>query len=222
MSVLPETEATQAAAKSHWPITCPDTGETCHSYDDYLKSQHWALRRAAFLVAQGSDACTVCGRRPASVHHKTYVRIGKEEDGDMGLLCARHHRTVHRLDDRRISAPQHSSALGVLSLMRVVRESRVPSTQKLMLFVILGHCDNESLAASMFHPTIARECGLSTKIVGVHIAGLARCGVISAHRDLDRGQPGRRPTRIVVLNPDKWNLGSDVGTTAKLRKDVGV
>jgi hypothetical protein len=63
-------------------------------YREYLKSACWRNRRKAKL-AQVS-ACERCEREEfLVVHHKTYLRIGKELDADLEVLCKWCHNEHH-------------------------------------------------------------------------------------------------------------------------------
>lgn len=61
----------------------------------YLKSDHWrAVRKRALERACGR--CQVCNAASKlDVHHRTYERLGKEEDGDLTVLCRDCHDLFH-------------------------------------------------------------------------------------------------------------------------------
>lgn len=64
---------------------------TFATYDDYLTSQQWRIRRQALFDRRGR-ACEVCGKKkPIEVHHLTYARIFHEDDADLLVLCYYHH-----------------------------------------------------------------------------------------------------------------------------------
>lgn len=67
------------------------------TYEDYLESPWWqgcrerALERAGFR-------CERCGQgAPLNVHHRTYVRLGRELPEDLEVLCRGCHREEHGL-----------------------------------------------------------------------------------------------------------------------------
>ena len=53
-------------------------------YEEYLRSAHWRRRRTEKLEGAGRR-CELCGasRAPLDVHHRTYERMGEEQDGDL-------------------------------------------------------------------------------------------------------------------------------------------
>ena len=66
-------------------------------YEAYLASGVWAQRRSVIL-ARASGLCECCEHYPASeVHHKTYERIGHENDADLMAVCGFCHGLLHGL-----------------------------------------------------------------------------------------------------------------------------
>lgn len=64
-------------------------------YWEYLRSWAWRVLRARVLVRDG-ERCTRCtAKRPLTVHHLTYDRVGREELSDLVTLCWRCHRLQH-------------------------------------------------------------------------------------------------------------------------------
>lgn len=65
------------------------------SYREYLKSDHWARRRAEALLRFGNK-CALCGSaEELNVHHNTYERLGREAPTDLVVLCREHHEKFH-------------------------------------------------------------------------------------------------------------------------------
>lgn len=68
---------------------------------DYLKSPKWAAMRARVIFRDGGVCQADWGngkcqsRREIEVHHKTYVRFGCENMGDLVTLCHDCHERVH-------------------------------------------------------------------------------------------------------------------------------
>jgi hypothetical protein len=61
----------------------------------YLRSDHWQEVRKAALERAGRR-CQVCnGDKQLDVHHRTYERKGREEPGDVTVLCRKCHETFH-------------------------------------------------------------------------------------------------------------------------------
>jgi DNA-directed RNA polymerase subunit RPC12/RpoP len=73
------------------------------SYSAYLKSAAWKKFKASIFSTRG-HRCERCGfdRMMLHLHHKTYVRLGREQPEDVKILCV----SCHDLEDneRRISA----------------------------------------------------------------------------------------------------------------------
>lgn len=84
-------------------------------YEAYLRSPEWQARRRAALARAG-HRCQVCNATAQlQVHHRTYERRGREEPGDLTVLCdgchGRHHsaarrsRPAPRPEPARVGAP---------------------------------------------------------------------------------------------------------------------
>lgn len=68
-------------------------------YSTYLRSDAWRELRARVIRRAGA-ACEQCGRgflTPLDVHHRTYRRIGAEQEADLLALC----RACHAQADKR-------------------------------------------------------------------------------------------------------------------------
>lgn len=64
-------------------------------YDIYLKTDHWQQVRDEALERAG-HRCQMCNKADSlQVHHRTYENRGKEQPGDMTVLCRDCHRTFH-------------------------------------------------------------------------------------------------------------------------------
>ena len=76
---------------------CTDTGEVCYSYQDYLRSEHWANLKRRYRHSKLEKCCFVCGAtdRPIEFHHRTYKRIGAEWLQDIVPLCRGCHELTH-------------------------------------------------------------------------------------------------------------------------------
>lgn len=65
------------------------------SYQQYLNSELWAANKRALQL---THRCWICGsRRALHTHHRSYQNLGREQPGDLLILCAAHHRGLHRL-----------------------------------------------------------------------------------------------------------------------------
>jgi hypothetical protein len=65
-------------------------------YEFYLHSALWRGRRRLW-IAQTHGRCEDCGRRrrPLTIHHTTYQRLGHERRGDVQVLCWECHQARH-------------------------------------------------------------------------------------------------------------------------------
>lgn len=65
-------------------------------YEHYLLSDAWANKRREAFKEYGM-ACMACKKAVnLHVHHATYKRFGKENLGDLRILCGACHDTLHR------------------------------------------------------------------------------------------------------------------------------
>ena len=66
-------------------------------YRAYLASPEWAAKRKHTLETQGRY-CRGCGtQRHLQVHHRSYDNLGREQEGDLVVLCTICHQGVHAL-----------------------------------------------------------------------------------------------------------------------------
>lgn len=71
------------------------------TYHEYLQSPEWKATRNAAIERAG-HACQFCrSTNRLEVHHNTYERIGREEPGDLVVLCHECHSTLHGVQDGR-------------------------------------------------------------------------------------------------------------------------
>lgn len=64
-------------------------------YKDYLQTEHWKATRMAMLK-RANFRCQLCNTQgQLHVHHRTYIRRGEENYGDLIVLCATCHQTFH-------------------------------------------------------------------------------------------------------------------------------
>ena len=60
-------------------------------YSKYLRSPVWSAFRARIIAKR--KQCAKCGaKRNFRLHHLNYLRVGKELESDVELLCVRCHR----------------------------------------------------------------------------------------------------------------------------------
>lgn len=67
-----------------------------HWYDEYLSTEHWqSVRRRA--LERAAHRCQTCNSpENLAVHHRTYARIGNEDEADLTVLCRTCHGLFHR------------------------------------------------------------------------------------------------------------------------------
>lgn len=64
-------------------------------YSLYLQSPEW--REKANKEKEKNPNCSLCNRKgELHVHHRTYVRCGQEQDGDLIVLCSDCHNIFHK------------------------------------------------------------------------------------------------------------------------------
>ena len=65
-------------------------------YREYLQSPEWK-ERAVLARQRAGYRCQVCNAANVqlNVHHRTYERLGNEEDGDLTVLCQPCHQIFH-------------------------------------------------------------------------------------------------------------------------------
>ncbi len=66
-------------------------------YKQYLNTYHWRITRVAKLSDVGFR-CQLCYVRDKSlhVHHRTYLRLGREKPMDLTVLCKECHTLFHK------------------------------------------------------------------------------------------------------------------------------
>ena len=77
----------------HYFLKTLDQGDTNGTYDAYLKSAVWKVKRDKVIQRDGGQC--VCGAQAIVVHHKTYDNIGKEPLSDLVMVCKECHKRVH-------------------------------------------------------------------------------------------------------------------------------
>lgn len=73
--------------------------ETPHAqmtYSEYLRSDHWREQREDALY-RAENRCQICySPDRLQVHHRTYIRLGREKPRDLTVLCENCHRRHHQ------------------------------------------------------------------------------------------------------------------------------
>jgi len=63
-------------------------------YSVYIQSVEWQVKSS--LERTKNPNCSLCNRKGVlHVHHRTYVRLGEEKDGDLIVLCSDCHELFH-------------------------------------------------------------------------------------------------------------------------------
>ena len=66
------------------------------SYDEFLKSEWWVMKREAIFEAKGKK-CEICGSKYGiEIHHKTYEHLGNEPLKDIMVVCHACHLKLHK------------------------------------------------------------------------------------------------------------------------------
>lgn len=85
----------------NFPIFCPDTGEKCNTYGEYLKSKHWEIIKERFynkkILNNERIICSCCEipDKTLNLHHLTYENLGEENLDELSLLCTDCHTELH-------------------------------------------------------------------------------------------------------------------------------
>ena len=66
-------------------------------YQDYLKTEHWKMRRLKALKRAGHRCALCASEKFLQVHHNNYERLGGELDFDLVVLCGDCHEDVHAM-----------------------------------------------------------------------------------------------------------------------------
>ena len=67
-------------------------------YEAYLRSPEWEAKKAEYRAnPRLPQACVVCGNRRVDLHHRTYLRVGRERLTDLVPLCRDHHDEAHKI-----------------------------------------------------------------------------------------------------------------------------
>lgn len=75
-------------------IKCLDTLEECIGYKQYLKSNHWDIKRRGIL--KNNNRCANCNETlNLEIHHLNYKNLGNEKLEDLIVLCKNCHKIVH-------------------------------------------------------------------------------------------------------------------------------
>lgn len=73
-------------------------------YEEYLKTDHWKQVRTK-AVRRALYRCELCGAGGIlHVHHKSYERLGCEDERDVIALCPSCHETEHKMLKHCLSA----------------------------------------------------------------------------------------------------------------------
>lgn len=84
-----------------------DRGLPPTAYQAYIASPAWVAQKERWRSRHPRRRrCAACGGRRYDLHHRTYVRLGRERmgwaffGGDLVPLCHREHEWLHRLQRR--------------------------------------------------------------------------------------------------------------------------
>ena len=67
------------------------------TYRQYLRSKLWYNFKIKYLKSH-RRRCSICfSKYRLNLHHNTYIRLGKERETDVNLLCFVCHKKEHKL-----------------------------------------------------------------------------------------------------------------------------
>jgi hypothetical protein len=100
-----------------------DTGELAADYEAYLQTRHWLELRLRIYELR-KHACQRCHKQISvyQVHHVNYIRLGKERDSDVQLVCVKCHEIIHKRKDRLL-AKKHLARKRRVREIKAVRKS---------------------------------------------------------------------------------------------------
>lgn len=68
------------------------------SYYSYLRSDLWVNFKKTYFIKNKIKKCAKCEATEfLSLHHRTYIRLGKEKFSDIILLCSKCHKRKHNI-----------------------------------------------------------------------------------------------------------------------------
>lgn len=80
-----------------WRVPTPAQPMSSKEYVLYLQTEHWQkFGREYRADPTALHQCFVCGELDYELHHRSYVRLGRELFVDVVPLCAAHHKAVHK------------------------------------------------------------------------------------------------------------------------------
>lgn len=68
-------------------------------YLEYLKSTHWLTFKLSYFGSH-ERKCAGCDSRRVDLHHRTYERLGREQESDVVPVCRFHHAGCHEYAGR--------------------------------------------------------------------------------------------------------------------------
>lgn len=97
-----------------------DRGLAPAQYKSYMGSPAWRATKERWRDRRPRRRrCQVCGARHYDLHHRTYVRLGRERLRDLVPLCQRHHHALHALQARMRWSVERASSV-YLAFRRLV------------------------------------------------------------------------------------------------------
>ena len=97
---ISEVEAELAAVMALRWTTYAAPGGQKQWYRLYLKTAYWQRLRMKIL-GRAEYKCQQCSSKDGlSVHHKSYQRLGHEENGDLICLCIKCHNAEHGIEGK--------------------------------------------------------------------------------------------------------------------------
>ena len=105
-----------------------DKAEPDSAFDDhrsYIASPEWAFRKEEYYKLH-KKVCRSCGSddREIHLHHRTYKRIFREDDGDLMPLCRECHASLHHLQRSLKLSVEEASKVWVSATLSAKKKKR--------------------------------------------------------------------------------------------------
>jgi hypothetical protein len=82
------------------------------NYREYIAGPYWRAKRIEVLAARGAQCERCFSDKQINVHHKSYVRLGKELPQDLLILCRNCHKAEHGILDTRQNPTESRVTVG--------------------------------------------------------------------------------------------------------------
>ena len=96
------------------------------NYDQYMNSPEWENKKKQYFQSKMPKSCLGCGARRVQLHHRYYIRLGKEKLTDLVPLCGKCHLKVHKY------LKEHNLSVGATrtALKKLFKWNKIKTAQK--------------------------------------------------------------------------------------------